>query len=163
VIGRGAALGITVLLAVGACGDDDTGTVDLPDLTLPPLAAGGPSLELAALRGPAVVNLWATWCAPCRRELPAFQTVSAARPDVRFIGIDIGEDPAKARDFVAELGVSFDQFIDARGDLTDALGAAALPVTLVVGPDGTVATEHLGPMTVDDLDEAIDAIGETGT
>ena len=94
-----------MLLAVGGCGDDDDArAVELPDLTLPPLTAGGSSLELAELRGPAVVNLWATWCAPCRRELPAFQTVSEARPDVRFIGIDIGEDATKARDFVDELG-----------------------------------------------------------
>ncbi len=158
---RTAAVAVSVLLAVGGCGDEeDAGAVELPDLRLPPLTPGGSSLELAELRGPAVVNLWATWCAPCRRELPAFQTVSEARPDVRFIGIDIGEDATKAQDFVDELGISFDQFIDGPGDLTDALGAAALPVTLVVGPDGTVATEHLGPMTVEDLDEAIDAIGD---
>ena len=69
-------------------------------------------------------------------------------------------DAQKAQDFVDELGISFDQFVDGPGDLTDALGVAALPVTLVVGPDGTVATEHLGPMTVEDLDEAIDAIGD---
>ena len=46
----------------------------------------------APSRGPAVVNLWATWCQPCRKELPAFQEVSAARPDVRFVGVDIAED-----------------------------------------------------------------------
>ena len=91
----------------------------------------------ATLRGPAVVNLWATWCAPCRRELPAFQEVSERRPDVRFVGIDIGEDAAKAEDFIDELGITFEQFVDERGELTDALGAAALPVTLVVDTDGT--------------------------
>ncbi|HET9665377.1 MAG TPA: hypothetical protein VFP09_01415, partial [Desertimonas sp.] len=72
-------------------------------------------------------------------------------------------DATRARDFVDELGISFDQFVDGRGELTDALGTAALPVTLVLGPDGTVATEHLGPMTVDDLDDAIDAIGDADT
>ena len=156
---RLAALGVTVL-ALGACSDRDAdGAGELPDLALAPLGGDGAALELADLRGPAVVNLWATWCAPCRRELPAFQEVSEARPDVRFIGIDIGEDAAKAQEFIDELGVSFDQFVDSRGELTDALGTAALPVTLVVDADGTVATEHLGPMTVDDLDDAIAELG----
>ena len=58
--------------------------------------------------------------ASCRRS----RRSAAARPDVRFIGIDIGEDAAKAQDFIDELGISFDQFINRRGELTDALGAA---------------------------------------
>ena len=111
---RIAALGVAAALLLGACGEDPAGgATRLPDLTLAPLSAGDPSLELADLRGPAVVNLWATWCAPCRRELPAFQEVSETRPDVRFVGIDIGEDAAKAQDFIDELGISFDQFVDA--------------------------------------------------
>ena len=60
-------------------------------MSLATLDGNGAALELAALRGPAVVNLWATWCAPCRQELPAFQEVSARRSDVRFVGVDIGE------------------------------------------------------------------------
>lgn len=157
--GRLTALGVTAVLLLGSCTDDSADSAaELPDLTMEPMTVGGPTLELAELRGPAVVNLWATWCAPCRRELPAFQEVSEARPDVRFVGIDIGEDAGKAQAFIDELGISFDQFVDARGELTDALGTAALPVTLVVDADGSVATEHLGPMTVDDLDDALDAL-----
>jgi len=159
---RIAALAAATSLALGACsGDDGAGDADLPDLTMAPLTAGEAPLELAALTGPAVVNLWATWCGPCRRELPAFQEVSEARPDVRFIGIDIGEDAADARDYLDELGVTFDQFVDEDGGLTDALGAASLPVTLVVGEDGSVATKHLGPMTADELDDAIDALASS--
>jgi thiol-disulfide isomerase/thioredoxin len=130
-------------------------------MTMAPMTDGGPSLDLATLTGPAVVNLWATWCGPCRRELPAFQEVSETRTEVRFIGIDIGEDAAKARDYLDELGVTFEQFVDEDGGLTDALGAASLPVTLVVAPDGSVATEHLGPMSVDELNDAIDALPTT--
>ena len=156
--GRIAAVGVVALLC-SACGEDSAGgATRLPDLTLAPLSAGGPSLDLGDLRGPAVVNLWATWCAPCRRELPAFQEVSETRSDVRFVGIDIGEDEARADDFIDELGITFEQFVDERGELTDALGTAALPVTLVVDTDGKVATEHLGPMTVDDLEDAIEAV-----
>ena len=105
-------------------------------MTLPPLQGDGPPLELAGLSGPAVVNLWATWCAPCRRELPAFQDVSEQRTDVSFVGVDIGEDPAAAQAFLDELGVTFPQYADEEAELTDALGTAALPVTLIVGDDG---------------------------
>ena len=135
----------------GGGGDRDA----LPDVTLASLQDGAPALDVGSLRGPAVVNLWATWCQPCRKELPAFQEVSTARPDVRFVGVDIAEDAGKARDFLADLGITFDQFLDDRGELTDALGTAVLPVTLVVDADGTVATEHVGPMSVGDLEQAL--------
>lgn len=153
-----------VIVVLCACGGDDAdrngavvgGTrTTLPDLTLEPLVAGDAALDLGSLRGPAVVNLWATWCGPCRRELPAFQEVSTSYPDVRFIGVDIGEDTGAARAYLDELGVSFEQFADSDAALTDAIGAASLPVTLVVAPDGSIATEHLGPMSVDQLADAI--------
>jgi thiol-disulfide isomerase/thioredoxin len=157
-----AAVAVTLAVTLAACSGDDGGSdAELPDLTMAPMAEGGPSLDLATLTGPAVVNLWATWCGPCRRELPAFQEVSASRPDVRFIGIDIGEDAAKAQAYLDELGVTFDQFVDEDGGLTDAIGAASLPVTMVIAADGSVATEHLGPMSVDELHDAIDALPTT--
>jgi thiol-disulfide isomerase/thioredoxin len=150
-----AALG-ALAVVVAACGGGGGGTgTTLPDLTLAALHDGAPALDVGALRGPAVINLWATWCQPCRKELPAFQEVSTARPDVRFVGVDIAEDAGKARDFLAELGITFDQYLDDRSELTDALGTAVLPVTLVVAADGTVATEHVGPMSAGDLEHAL--------
>ena len=150
-----AALG-ALAVVVASCGGGSSGGGDpLPDVTLASLDDGAPALDVGALRGPAVVNLWATWCQPCRKELPAFQEVSTARPDVRFVGVDIAEDPGKARDFLADLGITFDQYLDDRGELTDALGTAVLPVTIVVDADGKVATEHIGPMSVADLEQAL--------
>jgi thiol-disulfide isomerase/thioredoxin len=144
----------TVLLA--ACGDDggSESAGSLPDLELPALDAGGPTLDVGALTGPAVVNLWATWCAPCRAELPAFQEVAAARDDVRFIGVNSTET-GDARVFLDELGVTYEQYVDDRGELAEELGAAALPVTVVVDADGSIVTEHLGPMSVADLEHAL--------
>ena len=153
-----AALGALALVAAACGGGGGDAGATLPQLTLPSLRPGAAPLEIGDLRGPAVVNLWATWCQPCRKELPAFQEVSAARPDVRFVGVDIAEDAGKAGDFLAELGISFDQYLDDRGELTDALGTAVLPVTLVVDADGKVATEHVGPMSVDDLEHALDGL-----
>ncbi len=148
---------LTLVLATAGCGGDSNGSsgASLPDVTLPALHDGKPALDVGALEGPAVVNLWATWCQPCRKELPAFQEVSAARPEVRFVGVDIAEDASKASDFLAGLGVTFDQYLDDRGKLSDALGTAVLPVTLVIGADGKISTQHIGPMSVLDLEQAI--------
>ena len=137
---------VALLLGAAACGGGADGADQaLPDVTLPPLQGDGEPLELAGLTGPAVVNLWATWCAPCRRELPAFQDVSEQRTDVSFVGVDIGEDAAAAQAFLDELGVTFPQYADQEAELTDALGTAALPVTLIVGDDGRITTTHVGP------------------
>ncbi len=148
---------VALLLGVAACaGGDEGADGTLPDVTLPPLQGDGEPLELASLDGPAVVNLWATWCAPCRRELPAFQDVSEQRTDVSFVGVDIGEDAAAAQAFLDELGVTFPQYADQEAELTDALGTAALPVTLIVGDDGQITTTHIGPLSVDDLHAALE-------
>ena len=147
-----------VLATVTSCGGDGQEPQALPVVALASLDGTGPELDLGALRGPAVVNLWATWCAPCRQELPAFQDVSDRRPDVRFLGVDIGEQPERARSYLDELGITFEQFADPKGELTNALGVAGLPITLVVDDAGMVVTEHLGPMTADELDDAIDEL-----
>lgn len=158
------------VVASSSCGVDDA--VSHTDDTIPGVEATAadrlPDVEITALddgtvtsladvEGPAVVNLWATWCAPCRREIPDFEAVHRARGDeVRFVGINIGEDAADAREFLDEVGATYDQFLDPAGFVVTELQAAAMPVTVVVAPDGTIASRHLGPMDRDDLADAID-------
>lgn len=158
-------------VAVVACGggDDVTSGFDeivpgvdadagdrLPDVELVAID-GGATISLADIDGPAVVNLWATWCAPCRREIPDFESVHRARGDeVRFVGINIGEDADDAADFLEEVGATYDQYLDSAGFVVTELRTATMPVTLVLGPDGTISTKHLGPMDQDDLEAAID-------
>ena len=146
------------LLAVVACGDgDESAPRRLPAMELAALDPGGASLALGDLRGPAVVNLWATWCRPCREELPAFQEVATARDDVRFVGVN-SQETGDARDYLDELGVTYEQFVDERGELAEGVGAVGLPVTIVVDRDGVIALEHLGPMSAADLDQALAGI-----
>jgi thiol-disulfide isomerase/thioredoxin len=150
---------LALLVGCGGSGDSSLGTGSaLPDVTLPALGDGGEPLALADLEGPAVVNLWATWCGPCRAELPAFQEASVAHPDVRFVGVDIGEDAPEALAFLDDIGVDtdvFSQYGDPDAALTDALATTALPVTILVDGDDRIADIHLGPLTVDDLTTAI--------
>jgi thiol-disulfide isomerase/thioredoxin len=144
-----------VTAAAGGCGDRGSSAGRLPAVALPALAAGAAPLHLGRLGGPAVVNLWATWCAPCRRDLPDLQQASEDWPDVRFVGIDIGEDPARARAFLAGLGVTFEQFADVDGDFSDGLGVASLPVTVVLDDGGAIAERHIGSMSREQLDAAL--------
>jgi cytochrome c biogenesis protein CcmG, thiol:disulfide interchange protein DsbE len=169
-----AALGVVVVVVVvvaSSCGGGDDAvpetdeivpSVDadagdsLPDVELVALD-GGESISLADIDGPAVVNLWATWCAPCRREIPDFEAVHRARGDqVRFVGINIGEDAEDAAEFIDDVGATYDQYLDSAGFVVTELRTATMPVTLVLAPDGTISTKHLGPMDQDDLDAAID-------
>lgn len=130
----------------------------LPDLELPRLGAGEP-LALDSIDGVAVLNLWATWCAPCRRELPDFQSVHAERGDeVRFVGVNVGDRAGPAASFLDEVGVTFENYRDFEGRLSEELRTATLPVTVITDAEGGVSTVHSGPMDVDELTEQIELV-----
>ena len=148
------ALAAAAVLLTACGGSDGTDGVRLPDLELPALDAGSAALDVGSLRGPAVVNVWATWCVPCRQELPAFEEVARSRPDVRFVGVNSVET-GDAREFLDGLGITYEQFVDDRGRLAEEIGAVGLPATVVVDADGDVATAHVGPMSVEDLEAAL--------
>ena len=162
--GRGGRWGSFVVAAailVGACGGGGGTGEGLPGVEIEPLL-GGAAISLADIEGPAVINLWATWCAPCRREIPDFEEVHRARGDeVRFIGINIGEDPARAQAFIDQVGATYDQFVDRQGAVVTELRSTVMPVTLVIDVDGNISTRHLGPLDQGDLNDVIDqALGE---
>lgn len=146
-----AVAGASLLVACGGGSDADT----LPDVEIIELVSGDAS-RLSDIEGPAVINLWATWCAPCRAEIPAFEEVYQQRADeVRFVGINVGEDPGHALEFLADVGATYDQYADEFGDVSTELRATTMPLTVVIDAEGAVTTRHLGPMDQDDLNEAI--------
>jgi len=107
--------------------------------------AGGDAISLSDIGGPAVINLWATSCVPCRTEIPAFEAVHQARGDtIRFVGLNIGESAEQAAPFIEEVGATYDQYLDELGYATTALDASAMPTTIVVDADGNIATRHIG-------------------
>jgi len=120
----------------------------LPALTLPCLG-GGPSIDLSGLRGPMVVNLWASWCDPCREEMPALQAFYEQHGDqVPVLGIDYQDSyPAEALSQAKERGVTYPSVSDSLGDLQGQPGfenALALPIIILVDDAGEVAYQQFG-------------------
>jgi thiol-disulfide isomerase/thioredoxin len=110
----------------------------LPDLRLP-CFTGGAEVSLGTLRGPAVVNLWASWCQPCRQELPAFQRLAQrAGGRVHVVGVDTADRRDAAQSLAADLGLTFPALLDPDAKLRLALQRNALPLTLFVDGHGRV-------------------------
>ncbi|HAP78409.1 MAG TPA: alkyl hydroperoxide reductase [Acidimicrobiaceae bacterium] len=143
-------------VAMGACSDDSPQAAGNPALTAPISAADGTTTNLGeVLDQPLVVNLWATWCGPCVREMPAFDEVAGELDTVDIIGVNVGDDAADAAAFAADLGVSYPQYTDPDGALTLEFEAANLPATAFIAADGTVLEVHMGALTADELRSAI--------
>jgi thiol-disulfide isomerase/thioredoxin len=120
-----------------------------PDVSLPTL--DGRTFNLVALRGkPVIVNYWATWCLPCRAELPAFEEVHKAHRDdgLVIVGVDLAEPPDVVSKYVAEIGLTFPIALDEDGEVSELYRVEALPTTFFVGRDGNIRDMAIGgPMT----------------
>ncbi len=149
-------------LLVGAgCGGNGSSTGDADEggpTRVGITASDGSSVRLADFVGtPLVVNMWATWCAPCVKEMPAFDEVAAERGDeVHIIGVNVGDTAEDAAAFAADLGVSYPQYTDPDGILSSEFGVTQLPATAFVDADGTVIELRQGSYTADELRSAID-------
>lgn len=108
----------------------------------------------------AVVNVWASWCSPCRAEVPAFIALSKKYPDVQFMGILTRDNLANAEVFVRQLDVPYPNFIDDSLLLgfRNTLPANAIPTTVVIDKEGRVAARISGPATVGGLSNLIERL-----
>lgn len=119
-----------------------------PDFTLPALDDGRP-VRLADLRGRAVViNFWATWCPPCRVEMPALQQVQRAMPDVVVLGVNQQESADTVARFMREEGLDFPIVLDTAGEVNRLYRVRALPTTYFVDAGGVIRDiVYGGPLT----------------
>ena len=130
--------------------------VPAPDLTGPTLEGG--TFNLADHRGEVVVlNVWASWCAPCRAEAPTLAALSEELEGqgVQFVGLDTRDSDVPTRAFVERFGIGYPNVIDQDGRLQllfgDSLPPQAIPSTLVIDPEGRVAARALGKVSESSL------------
>ena len=120
----------------------------------PPIDAG--SLEWSVL----VVNVWATWCEPCRREPPALMQVEADYEDrgVAFVGVDYRDDRAAAERWIEDFGVPYQSLFDPDGRTASTLGFPFLPDTYLVDASGTMRYVVYGETGAEELSGLIDEL-----
>ena len=127
---------------------------------LKPWAGGAtPPLELADLRGKkhsladyrgkvVLVNFWATWCEPCREEMPSMERlrVSLAERPFAVLAVNLAEPESRIRKFLDAMPVGFPILLDRDTKTTRAWQAKVLPATYIVGPDGAIRYRHVGEL-----------------
>ncbi|MHB8588606.1 MAG: redoxin family protein [Candidatus Dormibacteraceae bacterium] len=107
----------------------------------------GRQVSLASLAGkPAVINFWATYCPPCRAEMPLLQRRVGPQSGVQLVLVDEGDSSQAARDFLSSLGIKQPALLDSNLGAGHAYGAIALPTTVFVRADGTIAARHIGQL-----------------
>ncbi|MFJ3481826.1 prolipoprotein diacylglyceryl transferase family protein [Pseudomonas sp. NPDC090202] len=160
------ALGLAVLSGLlfwgltTAAFDAQQAKTRLPELTL--RNAAGEPVRLHELVGkPLVINLWATWCPPCRREMPVLAAAQQAHPEVTFLFVNQAESPRDVATFLTAQGLHLDNLLfDDSGELAKRIGSAALPTTLFYQPDGRLLGSHLGQLSSASLKQYLDGLSD---
>ena len=128
--------------------------------SLKPWSGGStPALELADLDGKVhrladyrgttvLVNFWATWCAPCRAEMPSMERLRREMEGRPFaiLAVNVGEGPRLAREFADQLSLGFTVLLDRESRVSRAWSARALPASYLIGPDGAIRYSYLGDL-----------------
>jgi thiol-disulfide isomerase/thioredoxin len=125
------------------------------DFTLPTLQ--GEEFTLSAMRGkPVVLNFWATWCEPCKRELPSLQRAAEHYGDqVIIVGVDQGESVAQVTGFVEQFGLTYTIPLDSEFAASGRYNIRGMPTTFFIDAGGTIRSVYVGEMTSMTLAENI--------
>lgn len=107
---------------------------------------------------PVLLNFWASWCIPCRAEMPALDAASAANTDIAFLGIATDDTETAAARFADEIAVGYPLAIDTTGMIAEDLASFGLPTTYAIGTDGTVRAVAYGEIDADQIDDLLAAI-----
>ena len=131
-------------LLVAACSGPPADVADVPDI--PETSAAEFEAHLAGIDRPAVVNVWASWCLPCRSEAPLLDRAHDQYGDeIEFVGVDVQDNQDDAKSFLHEFGLAdFDHFFDRDREVPNLYGAIGTPITMFFGPRGELIEIHNG-------------------
>jgi thiol-disulfide isomerase/thioredoxin len=105
---------------------------------------------------PVVLNLWASWCPPCRDEMPHFDAAARRHPEILFLGVAVRDDPEAAAATVTELALSYALGADLDGSVDAAFPSPGLPATFLIGSDGTLLGAVYGGLEPEDIEALVD-------
>ena len=162
---------LVAVLALAAC-SQSTDTVprlgDLPAGDLPEGEAAATftvdtfdhgtfalSQHLAEDGRPVFLNLWASWCAPCRAEMPDIDEAAIRNPDVAFIGVAVKDELNAAQGFADEIGVAYPLAFDETNAVDDGYGPIGLPASYIISSEGIIVERIFGPVTGEQIDEKL--------
>jgi peroxiredoxin len=137
-----ATLGLAALLAASAAG---AAAPAAGDFALP--ARDGGTVRLSELRGQVVmINFWATWCGPCRQEMPLLEQIHAKYEPLGFtlLGVNVEPDSTPAQDWLKRVSVSFPILFDRENRVSEQFGVEAMPSTVLIDREGRVRHVHRG-------------------
>lgn len=161
-----AVVGLLIAVIASACssggeessglGQVDTGASDAeiaPIFSVPTTDGGEFSLSehIANDGRPVFLNLWASWCFPCREEMPAIDAASMAHPEVEFVGVAVQDSEGDATEFADEIGVSYLLGFDGDGEVEDAYNPLGLPASYIISGEGVIVERIFGKVTEQDL------------
>lgn len=134
-----------------------TAGMPAPEFTLQ--SAEGSQVSLADFRGKkVVVNFWATWCPPCRSEMPDMEQIHKERNDVVVLAVNVQEAKPPVRDFADKYGLTFRIPMDTAGEVTKTFGIQSLPTTFFIDPEGNVASFNMGALNKSAIARRLDQI-----
>lgn len=162
-IAVGAALfigsGRSTTRGVSAGGDGYASGGPAPAFSLPELREGGGEVSLAAVPAqPTVVNFFAAWCEPCKRELPALRAAAEANTGVVFLGVDHQDSREDAIELLDRFGITYPAGFDPRGEIAARYGIRGLPATVFVATDGRIVSMVQGELSTKELQERLNQL-----
>jgi thiol-disulfide isomerase/thioredoxin len=148
-----AAVGVLLSLTLAACGgqagdSQKTGADLAPDFSLNDL--NGQRVTLSQFRGkPVMLNFWASWCGPCRIEIPEIQALHQAHGsgDVVILGVDFGEQAATVRTFAQENKLTYRILTDENSTISRLYRVNGIPTTVFLNKQGQIVVTHVGPIS----------------